>query len=624
MAEGDDISEERVNDRRLLGTSLLKNLANSEKFKKFTTAVKERLTSDNQRATNKLFASLKVGEAKENIFESSAFKEWIKRVTKNYKRDPQKGEVAMFFSLAAHYDDAALAKLLFQAQQSPKTRTMAKKFEVMQLYNWITQERTSDDVFNLLKLKADDKNLFKNPLLKTWISYAIELKDDAYDALYLKLTKHYDDYALARMLISAKDDANPIVRKVEQAQFKSWLADGKTADGAFNILKLNAEKGDGLLENPALSTWITYVTQLGKDDPYHMLLLKLTRHYSDDELANVLLTAKAGGGTYRIAGKLEQDQLKSWVRDGKTADDVFKLLKLHADTGDEILKNPLLNLWFSYVEKLKQDPNELLYMKLKTQVGDAGFVKALVAARRDLSAQGLFDALRKAQLNNWVRAGSSVDDIYNLLKLNKEGDKIFESPMFGTWTSYAMKLDKANADELLFSVMKKHYSAESLENMIIQAKDRVTTKNIASKLEEELWRNQGKTADDVFDILKLEKKVDGIFEDPALTTWISYVNKLNKHKETPEKFAVISELEEHFQRMDLARMLYDAKREAKTRDVKQLVSDLQDEQFEKWMVEDLNPIIIGVLVESTDRKHPSNLGVTLDYHNFVSARTKSE
>ncbi|ETP23969.1 hypothetical protein F441_02977, partial [Phytophthora nicotianae CJ01A1] len=258
MAEGDDISEERVNDRRLLGTSLLKNLANSEKFKKFTTAVKERLTSDNQRATNKLFASLKVGEAKENIFESSAFKEWIKRVTKNYKRDPQKGEVAMFFSLAAHYDDAALAKLLFQAQQSPKTRTMAKKFEVMQLYNWITQERTSDDVFNLLKLKADDKNLFKNPLLKTWISYAIELKDDAYDALYLKLTKHYDDYALARMLISAKDDANPIVRKVEQAQFKSWLADGKTADGAFNILKLNAEKGDGLLENPALSTWITY------------------------------------------------------------------------------------------------------------------------------------------------------------------------------------------------------------------------------------------------------------------------------------------------------------------------------------------------------------------------------
>ncbi|KUF85750.1 hypothetical protein AM588_10001001 [Phytophthora nicotianae] len=552
MAEGDDISEERVNDRRLLGTSLLKNLANSEKFKKFTTAVKERLTSDNQRATNKLFASLKVGEAKENIFESSAFKEWIKRVTKNYKRDPQKGEVAMFFSLAAHYDDAALAKLLFQAQQSPKTRTMAKKFEVMQLYNWITQERTSDDVFNLLKLKADDKNLFKNPLLKTWISYAIELKDDAYDALYLKLTKHYDDYALARMLISAKDDANPIVRKVEQAQFKSWLADGKTADGAFNILKLNAEKGDGLLENPALSTWITYVTQLGKDDPYHMLLLKLTRHYSDDELANVLLTAKAGGG---IAGKLEQDQLKTWVRDGKTADDVFKLLKLHADTGDEILKNPLLNLWFSYVEKLKQDPNELLYMKLKTQVGDAGFVEALVAARRDLSAQGLFDALRKAQLNNWVRAGSSVDDIYNLLKLNKEGDKIFESPMFGTWTSYAMKLDKANADELLFSVMKKHYSAESLENMIIQAKDR------------------------------LEKKGDGIFEDPALSTWISYVNKLNKHKETPEKFAVISELEEHFQRMDLARMLYDAKREAKTRDVKQLVSDLQDEQFEKWMAE---------------------------------------
>ncbi|KAG6949822.1 hypothetical protein JG688_00014479, partial [Phytophthora aleatoria] len=221
-------------------------------------------------------------------------------------------------------------------------------------------------------------------------------------------------------------------------------------------------------------------------------------------------------------------QLVNWLSNGKTVDDAITLLRLNTGEGGELLKNPALSTWFSYVKMTKQNPDELSFLKLKTRFSDEELA-TMIAVTRDAKAWIYLEGLARVQLNNWLRMDKTADGIFSVLKLNKEGDTLFESPK-----------------------MTKYYGDERLET---RAKDSATTTSLALKLEQEMWMSQSKTADDVFNYLKLDKKGGDIFEDSALSTWVSYVNKLNKYKERPDEFAVISILEKRFDYLDLARML---------------------------------------------------------------------
>ncbi|KAG6942404.1 hypothetical protein JG687_00019086 [Phytophthora cactorum] len=129
--------------------------------------------------------------------------------------------------------------------------------------------------------------------------------------------------------------------------------------------------------------------------------------------------------------------------------------------------------------------------------------------------------------------------------------------------------------------MKKYYSDERLEEIFVQAKNNIFTRGLAIKLEQEMWRSQGQTADDLYNFLKLDKKgFYDLFEGPAVVTWVSYATKLGNLKEHPVQFVVISELEKRFNYLDLARMLDYAS--PRTREMKRLVTSLQKMQFEQW------------------------------------------
>ncbi|KAF1779542.1 hypothetical protein GQ600_10942 [Phytophthora cactorum] len=159
--------------------------------------------------------------------------------------------------------------------------------------------------------------------------------------------------------------------------------------------------------------------------------------------------------------------------------------------------------------------------------------------------------------------------------------------------------------------MTKYYGDERLET---RAKYSATTTSLALKLEQEMWMSQSKTADDVFNYLKLDKKGGDIFEDSALSTWVSYVNKLNKYKERPDEFAVISILEKRFDYLDLARMLGNMRgREAET------VASLRKLQFKQWMTEKRLDAkgVERLLLHPDDKK---NLRVYLDYNDFYNEK----
>ncbi|ETO82794.1 hypothetical protein F444_03113 [Phytophthora nicotianae P1976] len=509
--DGDNF-EERAIDVKLPMTAKLQNLVNSPTLKSLATSIKHRLTSNNQIATDKLFARLNVGAAESKLFESAPYQQWVQSVTTAYKNTPGMGEAAMFSTLTTHYGDEVLAKLLVkknevlakllvEAQQISKTRSIAEQFQALQIDNWIAKDQKADDIYALLKLSVADDALLKNPLMNTWI----------------------------------------------------------------------------------------YVTRLGKEDPYDLLLLKLKTRYDEAELAHLLIAAKADNSAESVAKKVEQAQLKNWLTGGKTEDDAFNLLRLSIDDGYEILKNPALSTWNSYVKMLKHNPDELLFLKLKRQFSDYEIAK----------------------LDSWVKLDKTADDIFNVLKLNKEGDKLFESPVLSYWVAFVMKGDKENADELMYSVMKKYYGDDMLEKLFARVKGSASTKRLASKLEQEMWMSHGKTEDDIFNYLKLGEKGDGIFKDPALT---------EQTQRKPDEFAVISALEKHFDYVDLARKLGYAEHQAKMKgDTVEIVTSLQNLQFKQWMTEKgLDPNRVGRLLIKSPRDTRNNR-VLLDFYDFYRA-----
>ncbi|KAG3122149.1 hypothetical protein PI124_g24207 [Phytophthora idaei] len=200
--------------------------------------------------------------------------------------------------------------------------------------------------------------------------------------MFSTLITHYGDETLAKLLVEAKQVSTTerIAQRLETMQLDSWITTEKTADDIYGLLKLNADTGD-VLKNPLLNTWISYVSRLGKEDPYTLLLPKLMKRYGEDGLSSMLLKAKSDGSTKSIVTKVEQARLKAWQNDEKTTTDVFKLLKLDAGKGDEMFKNPALSTWFSYATLGKEDLYHFLLLKLTDRYDEEGLAHMLVAAK---------------------------------------------------------------------------------------------------------------------------------------------------------------------------------------------------------------------------------------------------
>ncbi|ETO65303.1 hypothetical protein F444_17362 [Phytophthora nicotianae P1976] len=527
VEEGNEDSfEERTINMKLPDAAKLQSLINFQPLKKLAANI-QKSSSDNQKATKELFESLDVGVVGSGIFQSTPYQTWAKFVTKVYKKNPEAGQAAMFSILRDHYGDEPLAKLLAEARRGWGTATEAKQFESIQLDNWLAHEKTSDEVFSLLKLNVDEDDLLKNPLLSTWMSY---------------------------------------------------------------------EK------------------KLGTENPNHALLLKLRERYDDAGLAKMLVAAKNDRSTQVIATHVERAQLESWLNGKKTTEDVFKLLRLNTDTGVDLLKNPALKIWMKYVATSGQNAYQLLLLKLRTKYSDEQLAKILDVAARDSNVRIEVWKLEGAQHNDWLGGRASADSIFKLLKLNKEGEELFKSPILDTWVNYVARLGKKNMDETMYSVMKKYYSDEKLEEMFAKAKNSIFTRKLASDLEQEMWRSQGKTADDIFKFLNLDKKdAYKLFDDPKIVTWATYVNRLNSLKKIPDDFALISELEKRFDDLDLARMLVYAH---PPRETKSAITIMQELQFKKWRAKGWTPTQVESSLEKQSPDNVLNWSVRQAYKMF--------
>ncbi|KAG3009409.1 hypothetical protein JG687_00009779 [Phytophthora cactorum] len=137
--------------------------------------------------------------------------------------------------------------------------------------------------------------------------------------------------------------------KITPDTLMKWDKKNKSPDYAFKKFNLHKAE-DKLFDNPDFLVWVAY-TRAVRSNPEDAMLTTLKSKYEDDVLASMLIQAKNVKKTKDIATSLQRAQLNTWLRNNKSSQDVFKILRVRGSAGDSA--NRLL--WKQYI----REQNEL-------------------------------------------------------------------------------------------------------------------------------------------------------------------------------------------------------------------------------------------------------------------------
>ncbi|OWZ11230.1 RxLR effector protein [Phytophthora megakarya] len=428
------------------------------------------------------------------------------------------------------------------------------------------KQYTVDKLFKRLGLKRFDANpaIFSSKQFEQWKTrvskdYKFDTKGDI--AMVSTLTRQFGDDGLANMLVAAMHvaETRPTAMHFENAQQRYWKSNRKNSVDVFKLLKLDRQ-GTNVLNNPLLETWRSYMKCIGKRAS-NELFLQLKTSYGDAELAKMIVLAKSDVTSNRIATDLEQLQFWGWkVSSQSKAGDVFKILKLNED-GMDLLKNQVLSTWVSYVKTMKRNPYKLLLLKFKNNGYDEAQIARMIGVtKKDEISNDIASELEEIQLKRWSKERKTVEDVFVLLRLKEDGDKIFESPAWSVWVDYLAKKVSSNEDDAILSVLRNQFGVETLMDMVAKAKTVRSTEEIATRMQLSIWYWHTLGSDDVFKLLKLDEVGNNIFDTPALITWTEYVDKLNSFRKYPDAFVIVNKLQKYYGNYVLARMLAISKR----------------------------------------------------------------
>ncbi|KAJ8575960.1 hypothetical protein ON010_g3250 [Phytophthora cinnamomi] len=160
---------------------------------------------------------------------------------------------------------------------------------------------------------------------------------------------------------------------------------------------------------------------------------------------------------------------------------------------------------------------------------DRAFGNGIVGAIKSLSS--------KVKLNSGLRAmlkkQQSADDALVFLKLNGGVDDILSSPNLKYLAKYISKYNKKFPETrvTMAGTLTKQYGDDAVAAMLVAGQRSLNTKDIAEKLEAELfrlWDHAGKSYSDVFRLLKL-KEADNPLKGDVYQAWQNYFTAYNNH-----------------------------------------------------------------------------------------------
>ncbi|OWZ00133.1 RxLR effector protein [Phytophthora megakarya] len=320
--------------------------------------------------------------------------------------------------------------MLIAAREVDDTRALAAKLEQFQLTNWIIAGKSADGAFKSLQLDQAGAKLFESPTFSNWISFVAKRNREHPDTVIFSiLAQHHSDDAIAQMVVAAKEVSRTkdIATKVEGLQIANWLGAGNTPDDVFKVLKLN-HAGDKLFESPVFGNWASFVAKRNGEDP-NMAMFSLFAKYCDGyELAKIippqiLISAISNPRTSVMAKNLESLKITNWITAKKSADDVFKILKLE-QVGDKLLDSSLFRVWVSFVTKISEgNRNKVIVKQLTNSFDDVSRARMISAATKaDPSMEKLVAQLEFAQFSLWRDQRKTPQEVVMMLRGTTNAD----------------------------------------------------------------------------------------------------------------------------------------------------------------------------------------------------------
>ncbi|ETO62369.1 hypothetical protein F444_19711 [Phytophthora nicotianae P1976] len=318
-------------------------------------------------------------------------------------------------ALTAHYGDQRLTKIIEAATKSPTSSKMAKHLQTEQVQRWLTDKKTPEDVFGLLKLNKFwplswiSSDLFNKPGLTTWIRYLDDFNEanpEQKTTLLSILSARYSDKTLVNMLIEANNvrSTSTIAKRIQAEQTRLWLDNKVAPADIFKTLNLN-KAGDKIFENPLFSAWINYADEfhLMHSDTQLATMPTLLTHYNDRKLSSMIMAAVEIPSTKTLAERVQSELQRTWLFRRDTPDDVFHLLKLRTN---KLLENPLFPVWTKYVAYYNSMNFKTKYDLIATLTyyygGDREFTKMLMAAVKEPNTNKLATELQDLQIARWI------------------------------------------------------------------------------------------------------------------------------------------------------------------------------------------------------------------------------
>lgn len=134
---------------------------------------------------------------------------------------------------------------------------------------------------------------------------------------------------------------------------KKLVGKGNPADEAFKALKIDTSVDNVIrvVTSSQFSKWIQYVDDFNKKNPSKQLSFysTLVKHYDNAALVKLIEQAKLAPSTQAIGKRLQAEQLRVWLRKGRSPDDIFDIL-LKTKMHDDLLTTPTGSLWVTYVD----------------------------------------------------------------------------------------------------------------------------------------------------------------------------------------------------------------------------------------------------------------------------------
>ncbi|KAL3663728.1 hypothetical protein V7S43_011143 [Phytophthora oleae] len=377
----------------------------------------------------------------------------------------------------------------------------------------------------------------------------------------------------------------------DRVRARYWLWRKQSAEDVFKQLKLDGGL-EKLLSSRKFNTWASFVNIYNKKNPNAKVTMAviLSKNYGDLELAKTLEVAMGSmvKTERKMATTLSLQQRAGWQAAGKSADDVFVLLKLDK-AGDDLFTTPQLNSWYKYVS-MQADSKSLMASVLRNHYSDEILSKIFHDAKPEIKRMRLIRVqLETAVAKSRPKKTLSPEKYFKMLKLDAGVDKLLVSPNLETWLQYVARYNTKNPgqDVSTIKILTKFYGDEELAKVLGAAKRMATTEKMATELQSaqlKQWLTHY-SSDDVFKLLKLDSDVNSLLTNPSLMTWITFLGQFNA-KNPGKGTTMVKTFAKFYGDIPLAKMLDSASIAPKTEKV---ATQFQTAQFKQWLRDGKKP-----------------------------------